>query len=561
MDDISKNNEEFKLFKKMPSKNGLKRLTPIKSALLASGSLLVLLLIALIVIKSAIARDHEKAKTEHIMNNTVEITDEADGSKRIVGYSEGRAFGYIEDNKYCSGISVDGIQIGGLTYSEARDILTQNIESKVNDNITIMHDNTCIMMDYTDLGITTNLNEILNSAFEIGRESDTDFYTNYQTRLKVSENGLNFESELLLDDDILSAAIEEIASSFEEAPVEPYITLRNLIGGGKNGVGTGGSNTDVFNTEIIYAPDKTPLAEIIYHNGANGYLIDRDMLITSIKDSLQSDNGTVKIELQFNLVEPTGSVEEMMSNMKKISEFSTMFKTSGGNRSRNVQKAAGLLHCVEIIPGIESSYNEILGPRYEADGWLPAPGISGGKEYVDSPGGGICQVSSTLYNALLLVGPDIEFVERHHHSIPGSYVDLGLDATVSTYGPDLVWKNNSDTTLFIISYADMDNKIVYSMIYGTLDTEGNYYTIRSEIVEEAEPAEPLMIAEPLWPEGYTRTVIVPRKRYVVNVYRQKYNAAGDAVGTEEFLYQDIYNSVQGEIHYGTGSSSLPKPNN
>lgn len=88
-------------------------------------------------------------------------------------------------------------------------------------------------------------------------------------------------------------------------------------------------------------------------------------------------------------------------------------------------KAAGLLNCVILEPGEELSYNELLGPRTEELGWLPAHGISGGKEYIDTPGGGICQVSSTLYNSLLLIGPDIRIVSRSHHSIPGSYVAMG----------------------------------------------------------------------------------------------------------------------------------------
>ena len=104
--------------------------------------------------------------------------------------------------------------------------------------------------------------------------------------------------------------------------------------------------------------------------------------------------------------------------MRELPVSQPNFATSNESRSRNVQKAAGLFNCVILEPGEELSYNELLGPRTEELGWLPAHGISGGKEYIDTPGGGICQVSSTLYNSLLLIGPDIRIVSRSHHSNP-----------------------------------------------------------------------------------------------------------------------------------------------
>lgn len=110
------------------------------------------------------------------------------------------------------------------------------------------------------------------------------------------------------------------------------------------------------------------------------------------------------------------------------------------NRNGNLRKACGMLDGLVLQPGQELSYNEALGPRTKELGWLPAPAYSGTK-LVDSPGGGICQVSSTLY--LASVYSELTIVERHNHGYPVSYIPLGMDATVSWGFADLKIRNDS----------------------------------------------------------------------------------------------------------------------
>jgi vancomycin resistance protein YoaR len=136
---------------------------------------------------------------------------------------------------------------------------------------------------------------------------------------------------------------------------------------------------------------------------------------------------------------------------------------------------------------------------------------------------------------------------------------MGLDATVSYGGPDLVWINTTDTSTFLFSYADMRNRTVYSIIYGVPREDGHTFSVWSELVEELAPPEPRVFREPMWPSGYTRMVITPRTGYNVDVFRQEYDADGNEVGEPVKLYQDKYAAVQGEMHVGTGSPSLPIP--
>ncbi|MBR5948604.1 MAG: VanW family protein [Clostridia bacterium] len=502
------------------------------------------------------------AEQEYDENNQYTVTDLENGAMRVKGMVNGIEYEYVEDGKILPGVRVAGIELGGMDYAQAREALLADVERRIADiNICANVENTTLLLTAADFNVSCDVNLLLHEAFNVGRSSEqTDFYSVYLERQRIAEEGVELgDYELTMDEESMRAIVDEIGAIVDKAPTEPYITLLNLVGGGKPGVGIGGRTDDLSSVKTVYAPDGTAMANIQFHNGQNGYVLDRDDMLKKICDAFYSENHNAELSLELKETEPDHSVEELAASYAELSRFSTRFSSSGDYRARNVQKAAGLLHCTVMLPEEEYGYNDLLGPRYEKDGWLPAPGISGGKEYIDSPGGGICQVSSTLYNSLLLLGEDAKIVRRYHHSIPGSYVDMGLDATVSYGGPDLVWKNMTDTSMLLFAYADMSNRTVYSIIYGVPREDGHTFAVWSELVEEVEPPEPLIIEEPMWPSGYTKMVITPRTGYNVDVFRQEYDADGNEVGEPVKLYQDKYAAVQGEQHVGTGSPSLPIP--
>lgn len=529
-------------------------------ALVCAGGVLSAACVGMLFVGGAIKKDHLAAVDDYNANNFVTVEKDAYGYAQITGCVEGVHFNYTDDGTYCNGISINGVHIGGLTYEEARYLLLDTISDELlSINMSVVVDNVSLLLTSSSFNITTNLDAVLHEAFTIGRESESDLYANYCERMRVAEEGVDLTYTLALDESSVVQRVSELAASIEKAAVEPYVTLKNRTGGGKPGYGTGGSTFDVYDSETVYAPNGTAIADIIYHYGANGHILNKEPMCESIIAAFNAGDYSARIEASLEEVVPVSNPQDLMASIKKLTSFSTVFRTSSDFRARNVQKANALLNCIVMNPGEEFSYNEILGPRTEAGGWLQAPGISGGREYVDSPGGGICQISSTLYNALLLLGDDMQIVSRRHHSIPGSYIDIGLDATVSTGGPDLVWSPATDSPLYLITYTDMKKRVAYVYIFGEAPKDGCTYSVWSETVSVKEPPEPLMVAEPLWPEGYSKVVITEREGYTVNVFRQKYDADGNTVGEPIRLYQDIYSCVQGEIHYGTGSASLPRP--
>lgn len=150
------------------------------------------------------------------------------------------------------------------------------------------------------------------------------------------------------------------------------------------------------------------------------------------------------------------------------------------NRNGNLRKACRMLDGLVLQPGQELSYNEALGPRTKELGWLPAPAYSGTK-LVDSPGGGICQVSSTLY--LASVYSELTIVERHNHGYPVSYIPLGMDATVSWGFADLKIRNDSPMPVKI--QAEESDGYVRVSILGTETRDYNVemsYTVGGRYV-------------------------------------------------------------------------------
>lgn len=219
--------------------------------------------------------------------------------------------------------------------------------------------------------------------------------------------------------------------------------------------------------------------KIIYKNAKNGYEIDKNTLISDFFNALKN-NG--KITIKTVAIEPKTSDEQIMRNYQKIAEFSTSFQTSSKERKNNIKRACSSINGKHIASGEIFSFNSATGQRTEEKGYQTAKIIKNG-EYIDGIGGGVCQVSSTLYNAGLLAG--LSVVEVHNHSLQTSYVKSGFDAMVNTGSADLRLQNVLQNDVLITASSNQD--ICKIVIYGVKQN----YTIklRSEKYEDLPAGE------------------------------------------------------------------------
>lgn len=198
---------------------------------------------------------------------------------------------------------------------------------------------------------------------------------------------------------------------------------------------------------LIINPDNT----VEISPGHSGRLVDTHRLAEDIRQRLLQGSQS-PIELTLLEVPPSRTTEEVQA-MKVdtlLGTFSTQFDPNKVNRAYNISVAAAAIDGLTLSPQEIMSFNEVVGPRSTEAGYKNAPIILN-NELVDGLGGGVCQVSTTLYNAVLLA--NLELVERTNHSIPIPYVPIGRDATVVFDSIDFKFKNNTDHWLHIQSYV------------------------------------------------------------------------------------------------------------
>ena len=249
-----------------------------------------------------------------------------------------------------------------------------------------------------------------------------------------------------------------------------------------------------------------------------------------------------KIEIPMKLTKPevTGDDLRAMLFRDVLGEQTTYYTYSVDNRINNVNLAASRINGIILLPGEELSYNETIGKRTEEAGFLPAGAYDDG-EVVEELGGGICQVSSTLYSACLF--GQIQILDRTNHFFKVDYLDWGMDATVSWPKPDFRIANSRDYPIKIEAVCDNDERSLTVRVMGT-NVDGTYVQIRRDVFGNTGEYGEFI--------GYS-----------VHQYRDIYAADGTFLRTEEYNYNDIYYNhdykevtenakAEYEAMYGTG---------
>lgn len=272
-------------------------------------------------------------------------------------------------------------------------------------------------------------------------------FSKFKKEQQIKNNGLEFQvsykSVLGNFDDKMNEIIEEVERPMETA-------------------------------KLVFCPNEEKPFKV--DGGKSSVLVLRDELYNQIDQQLKVGK-VANVEIPIVEITPEFDEKELLNSVVKRSEFSTSYETSSAARKNNVKRAIESFNGLIVESGQTISFNEITGKRTEENGYKSAHIIVGGV-YVDGVGGGVCQASTTLYNALIRAGIQIDKV--FHHSLPASYVPLSFDAMVSGSYSDLVFTNNLDKPIYIKTKAD--DKTVKVEIYGQ-DTDGVTIETRAELVK------------------------------------------------------------------------------
>lgn len=227
----------------------------------------------------------------------------------------------------------------------------------------------------------------------------------------------------------------------------------------------------------------------------------------------------------------------------KISSFTTKFNLGDVNRSGNIKIAASYVNGTVVMPGEVYSMNKTLGPRLESKGYKEAPIIINGT-HVPGLAGGICQVTTTVYNAALLA--NFPILERRPHQLRVGYVPAGRDATISGDAIDMKFKNTNKFPIYI--KASVNQGSITVTIYGAKENAGQSVEITSEVLEKI-PATTEYVNDPTLPKGQTVVEEKPTDGMKSITYRKVYQN-GKLIKTE-IISKDYYKPGKGKVRVGT----------
>lgn len=376
---------------------------------------------------------------------------------------------HAKEDKIESGIYVNDMDLSGMTVEEARQTVESYVSSFGDVQVTLhAFDEGTITVSASELGLKWGNEGILEEAASFGR--DGDILRCYKELKDLEHRNKVYNVTFDFDKEKIRALIEENAGQYNQEAV----------------------NASLVKTETGFQVTE----------GQSGIVVDTAASVDAVYNYLSSGwNGEAcDIDLVVSVDEPAGTAEELAMVKDVLGTFTTSYSTSGGSRSANVANGCRLINGTTLYPGEEFSAYEAVSPFSEANGYYMAGSYLNG-QVVDSLGGGICQVSTTLYNAVLRA--ELEVTERYNHSMIVTYVDPSADAAIAeSSGKDFKFKNNTEYPIYIEGTTTPDKHITFT-IYGVETRDSSReVSYESVVLERINPDTEVIYTDASRPVGY-----------------------------------------------------------
>lgn len=370
-----------------------------------------------------------------------------------------------EEQTIHKGVYVDEIDLSGMTVAEAKREVADYVSQLEEETLTLEIFDEQLQVTLGELGLECTNLDVIDEAAQLGKKGN--IIKRYKERKDLEHEKKVYKLEWVL-------APEQ---------VRDYVTTECVK----------------FDSEAKDAALKRVNGSFEIVDGNTGTKLDVDgsvqMIMDFIENEWNKENGTITLPVETDY--PRGSEEELSRVKDVLGTFTTSYSTSGPSRSQNVANGAKLINGTVLYPGDTFSAYEVVSPFTTENGYEMAGSYLNGK-VVDSLGGGICQVSTTLYNAVLL--SELEVVERSNHSMIVTYVDPSADAAIAGTYKDFKFKNNTEAPVYI--EGTTANKQITFTIYGE-ETRPANRTIKyvSQTLSTTEPGV-VIVADPGQPIGY-----------------------------------------------------------
>lgn len=409
------------------------------------------------------------------------------------------AFINVNNTTFVSGISILGIDVSGLSKDDAKQKVTDDVSNRLSTDVIFKHNDETYTLLPSSVGGSFDIDKVIDDAYSVGRNGNI-FQNNFAI-LNAMINSKNFIPDFSFNSNSFDDSISQMNSNFADGIVEPSYDISGnnlIIKSGKNGnIVDSDKIKSLFVDKLIFVPYNTDSIEVpVFSKEANK--IDIDAIHSEIYKEAQdasyttnpyavypSSNGldfNISIDEAKALI--TGDkdsytipLKTLYPNVKTsdigieafpdlLSSYSTSFASSSSNRATNVSLATNKINGKVLMPGEVFSFNGTVGKRTPQAGFKVAGVYMNGQVATDY-GGGICQVSSTLYNAVLRA--NLEIVDRSNHMFEVGYVPIGTDATVSWGAPDFKFKNSRSYPIKIVTSSS--NRKCVVKFYGLKESE------------------------------------------------------------------------------------------
>ena len=481
--------------------------------------------------------------------------------------------------KIKNGISIDGVSVGKLTEAEAtQKINEEKIAYLAQQEIHIKCADREEIVPFNELVTSYDVEGAVKKAYAIGREPS--FFNRISSSLKAFGK-IDIPLDVVLDDTLVTQFIDTFANDIDQPLIESVykvdgdrlklyngeaglvIDRQKAVSDIKEVISTGQTGTveitlvttqpTPLDADKIYDDICTPPQDAKYEErGGKGYIvkaqngigIDKELLRKTIEENSENEfNYYVPLEILTPNV-TTVSNDNLFT--EKLGTYSSKLTDKSRGRMTNVKIALEKIDGYILNPDEVFSYNDVLGPTTAAAGFKEANVYSGGK-VEKGIGGGVCQVSSVLYSAVL--SANLEVVKRYNHSLIVSYVPYGQDATVASGEIDFRFKNNTNEPLKIVTA--IDENYIYTSLYGKKPVPGLTVEIENITLEKNSPQ--LIVKEsPDLPAGKVEVEQNGMVGYVVDTYKNIY--INGEFQEREYVSRSRYKALDRiEIH-GTGGA-------
>lgn len=418
----------------------------------------------------------------------------------------------MNNQNIVKGVSILGIDISGLSKEDATEKINNTILENIPSEIKLKHNDYETSIDTNSLEISIDVPSAVNSAYNIGRSGN--ILQDDWTILTTMFSNVNIEPVFNINEEQLKTALNDISTKLPDAVIQSsyYIEDSNLIltkGKKGNVVNVEEMSNYIINEikslslkdktlEIITQEENPSELDIdaihseIYKEASNAYYtqnpyavypsengLDFAISVDEAKALLQTEQEEYTIPLKTLYPEVTTNMIGTEAFPDLLSTFKTTYSTRDRDRTTNLTLAANKINGTVVMPGETFSYNTVVGERTIAAGYKEAPIYVNG-EVVDGLGGGICQITSTLYNAVVYA--NLEIVERSNHQFVPSYVSASRDATVVYGSIDFKFKNNRDYPIKLV--CSVSNGVAKFDIYGLKTADDYDVEISSRITSQ-----------------------------------------------------------------------------